>query len=597
MNEDTILIGLEFDNSNANKKIDDTQKKTVDLEKTFKTVGKAASIAFAGATGAIGLMVREYAQSEKATVKLNQALATQGLYTKNLADQYNKYATELSRATLYSDDEFTNAQAIIQAYSGKIAVSKELLKATADLAQATGVDLAQASTFVGKAIDGSTNSLGRSGLEIKNVTGESERMALVIEAINKKFRDQSLAAANGVGWFEQFSKSTGELAEAIGKELAPVLINVAKGLTTFVYALTDNKELVAIVAKVLAVTAAIAGLITIVSGAVLGFLKLKGIWMALEPIVGGISLTFVAWATAIAALGALVTVFALNWKQNFENIGTIAVAAGKIIAGALTLDTAKISAGYEELKEAIVKTASNFIDNPELNKLKTTISDAFSGGSDAEKEAKLKADSDAAEAAQEAKVSTLEGWAEETFAIEFASQEKITAMYKKNQDMRIKDQQTFFSTAATLQNAKNKELAAIGKAAAIMQIAIATPPAIASSFRFGASIGGPVLGAVFAGIAGVAMGVQAAAIAGVKVAKGGMISSGHSSYDNVPAILERGEFVAPKESAQDIIDARARELAGQSGGATEVILSMKGDIMKFFEAEILKRRAIGVSAI
>lgn len=597
MANDNIVVGLEIDSSNANKQLDATEKKAISLEKSFQAIGKASAIAFGAAAGVIGVAIKQYADGERATTKLNQALVTQGVYTRKLAAEYTNYANELSRVTLFGDEEFTNAQAIIQAYAGKTKVTKDLLKATADLAQVQGIDLATAAQVVGKAIDGSTEILGRSGLEISKVTGSSARMASVIETVGNKFKGQSEAAAQGVGWFSQFGKASGDLAKAIGAVLAPAAIKAAQFLTNLTNAVADNKELVKFAAGALAVVAGVAALAGSVSGAVLMFIKLKAALTVVAGIIGGISLPMVAIVGAIALLATAIGVFAVNWKQNWANIGEVARAAGEIIKGAFTLDPKQISKGYDDLKAAVSKTATELVNNPQLEELKTKISSAFSGGSSEERAANNAALLEERAVQNAAQLEQSQGYQDEEGRILLISSENRKKLSKAEFEARLKDQQTFFSTAATLQSSKSKELAAIGKAAAILQVAIATPPAIASSFKFGASIGGPVLGAAFAGIAGVAMAAQAAAIAGVKVAKGGLITTGNSSYDNVPAILERGEFVAPKESADDIINARARELAGVGGGTTEVIISMKDDIMKFFETKILERRALGVSAI
>jgi len=102
------------------------------------------------------------------------------------------------------------------------------------------------------------------------------------------------------------------------------------------------------------------------------------------------------------------------------------------------------------------------------------------------------------------------------------AQAQASAKAKKAMhSQELADEQAFFSKAISLSSSKNKDLAAIGKAAGLVQIAMATPPAIASSFNFGTRIGGPVLGAVFGGIAAAAQAEQAAKMAGF--ANGGVI--------------------------------------------------------------------------
>lgn len=118
----------------------------------------------------------------------------------------------------------------------------------------------------------------------------------------------------------------------------------------------------------------------------------------------------------------------------------------------------------------------------------------------------------------------------------------------------LADQEVFLNTAATLSGSKNKELAAIGKAAAITQIAIKTPPAIASSFEFGTKLGGPVLGFALAGIAGTAMAAQAANIAGVKFEQGGIVPGLPQFGDNVIARVNPGEVFLNNTQQQRLLN-------------------------------------------
>lgn len=125
---------------------------------------------------------------------------------------------------------------------------------------------------------------------------------------------------------------------------------------------------------------------------------------------------------------------------------------------------------------------------------------------------------------------------------------------KERQKNFLRDQQTFLSTSASLANSQNKTLAAIGKASAITSIAIATPPAVAGSFRFGSELGGPALGFVFAGIAAAAMAAQAAAIAGVPLQTGLTEVPRGFPNDSFPARLTSGERVVNVAQNRDLME-------------------------------------------
>jgi TP901 family phage tail tape measure protein len=138
----------------------------------------------------------------------------------------------------------------------------------------------------------------------------------------------------------------------------------------------------------------------------------------------------------------------------------------------------------------------------------------------------------------------------------------------------LSDQQTFLSTAASLASSSNSALAAIGKAAAITQLAIQTPRAVGSSFAFGASVGGPPLGFAFAGIAATAMAAQVAKVAGISgFASGGIVGQGGatSGPDNQLATVRTGEMVLNAEQQKSLFD---NINSGGSGG--DIVIQIDG---------------------
>ena len=139
----------------------------------------------------------------------------------------------------------------------------------------------------------------------------------------------------------------------------------------------------------------------------------------------------------------------------------------------------------------------------------------------------------------------------------------------------IADQQAFFSAAISLSNSENKTLAAIGKAAALGELAIKTPQAIASSFAFGTRTGGPVLGAVFAGVAATAMAAQAARIAGLKgFTDGGVVGGSNFSGDRIAINTNSDEMVLNREQQAELFNiAKGR---GRSQDDTPIVIQIDG---------------------
>lgn len=113
---------------------------------------------------------------------------------------------------------------------------------------------------------------------------------------------------------------------------------------------------------------------------------------------------------------------------------------------------------------------------------------------------------------------------------------------KKNSQLRVstwKEAADGISNAlgnlSTLMQSKNKTLFEIGRAAALAQNVIDTISSAASSYAFGARLGGPVLGAAFAATAVVAGAVRASALIAAQPSGGniGSLGSGYTDTSNV----------------------------------------------------------------
>lgn len=142
---------------------------------------------------------------------------------------------------------------------------------------------------------------------------------------------------------------------------------------------------------------------------------------------------------------------------------------------------------------------------------------------------------------------------------------------------------------ATLQNAKSKELAAVGKAAAI---AMATIDGVVAVQKALASAP-PPFNYVLAALVGTAAAANVAKIAGVELATGLDTVPGIGHKDNFPArlmpgegVLDRGTNKGMKALARDYMEG---ELGGGLGGNITVELMLRDDLVDFIEARIIER--------
>jgi hypothetical protein len=139
---------------------------------------------------------------------------------------------------------------------------------------------------------------------------------------------------------------------------------------------------------------------------------------------------------------------------------------------------------------------------------------------------------------------------------------------KAVQDQELADRETFLNTASTLAQSSNKTAAAIGKAAALTQIAIQTPKAVASSFAWGSSLGGPAVGFALGAIAAAAMAAQASKVTGVgNFEQGGFIPGRSFSGDKLQANVNSGEAVLNASQQKEFM-----KIANGGGSSNEYLL-------------------------
>jgi hypothetical protein len=156
-----------------------------------------------------------------------------------------------------------------------------------------------------------------------------------------------------------------------------------------------------------------------------------------------------------------------------------------------------------------------------------------------------------------------------------------------------------------LSNSKNSELKAIGKAAAVTQIGIDTAKgAMAVYANFQTAIPFPPVSiplGLAASAAIIAYGAERTSQV-LGAADGGMVTGGIPGRDSVPAMLMPGELITPARSYEEVVSAVANQRAAangsnNSGGISEIVLTLKDDLIDFIEAKLVERQRLNISIV
>lgn len=125
-----------------------------------------------------------------------------------------------------------------------------------------------------------------------------------------------------------------------------------------------------------------------------------------------------------------------------------------------------------------------------------------------------------------------------------------------------------------LTQSKNATLKAIGKAAAVTNIAIATAESAMNIFKGFSALPPPfgqILGSAGAAAA-IAFGAERTAQV-LAAAQGGLVTGGVAGVDSVPAMLTPGELVVPKQNFNEVVG--AVQSARDGGGMGEVVSELQ----------------------
>lgn len=358
-----LLIKINADAKNAQKAFDDVKAQTEDLEGQLSKVAAVSAVAFAAFTAEIYFSVKAFEEAQRASVQLSNALQNQGIYTKELKEEYEGFAEAVQAKTGIDNDAIIQSQAVAQTYLGQTKITSELTMAIADLSATMGGDLNGAAEKIARTIGTGTNAFARQGLVIAEGSTEAERYAKVLEFVQAKAGGLAEEFNKADGYSKALSTSFGNFQEEIGSRFAPVVSALRQAFIAFFNYLQSSPVLTDIVVALIAAGAAVSGLIAFAAAAVPVITSLAAAAAAFGV---AMNVAFIGIPLLIGAVVAGVVLLALNWDKAMAGMKAAAVAAvtliselfsglAQVLRGALEFDTTKIQAGLEQLKASFGK--------------------------------------------------------------------------------------------------------------------------------------------------------------------------------------------------------------------------------------------------
>lgn len=562
---------------------------------------------------------------EDAMKRLSTAMALSGKFSVTAAEGLREFAGEMEATTGVQDQVILGNLALLSSLtkldSGGL---KKAQQAAMDLSSAIGIDLDSATRMVAKGIEGHTSAFQRYGIQIQAGTNQTENFANVVGALTKQFGG---SAAGNLQTFSggvlKLQNSFHNMVEVIGRvitnnaALKSVISSLADVFTNLEKYITSNADAIS------------SGLTTAVNACVIGLAGLADLlgkcWGAMKLLYNGVMVVVQGMMDLYQAAEAIKRLDFSGAADAFKETGEHIQAVNDIIEGKtsnvfLDLRDKIISVGEKsalagDMQKKAFEDAKPAIDNQKI--AVDQLSNAFYNFRQATQESQssyvkglldqaatfdnvstiqndtLQAQHDAGlisfqeytdgkmavlQQSQQAEADLLQSYrdkgtlTEQQYLIAQAQMQakqsndsvKLAAETEKTKMDNLK---STFSTIASLSSSSSRELAAIGKAAAIAQATIdgyaAVQKALASA--------PPPFNFALAGVVGVATAANVAKIAGVGLKSGIDSVPGQGTADIYPAMLAPDERVVPAKSNQDLTAFLDEQKNGGGAGKSIVI--------------------------
>lgn len=594
------------------KQLDTLETKVTKTSKKSAGIGSAlakgitpATIAVTGLTAAVGGLVSLYSEQEQAEIRTVQTLKATGAAAGLTANELFKMASGLQDVTTYGDEAIIGAQNLLLTFRN---IGGDVFPAATEtvlnLSTAMGTDLKSSAIQLGKALNDpitGLTALQRVGItfdaqqknQIKTFqqSGEiAKAQKIILAELEAQFGGVARAATTGTGALQQTANILGDVGEIIGKAALPGVLDLNEALRVAAVYWRDLID---------------------------------------EKTARNVSAINEELTTTKDRLGAIETEINKNKdstifnsifgrrKQLLEEFGELAQQQSELqkeLKVAEERDALEAFQKDQEIKQSTIDAQKAY--NEELRLIQEEV-DLLSEEDGLNREQilrnKLEKDKLLEKTAQAEKLANEKNYlkaSESLRKVNNATELKNATKFKAEQlkldqistSARLGLLGSFGNLSAALVGDNNKLTFALQKAGAIAQTIVATNLGAAQALALG-PLGIPVAATIkTAGYINLAA-IAATTIQGL--ADGGLVTGGSRSpngVDTIPAMLQTGELVTPRNNFDEVVESVARQRGfvqeDESTGSSEninVTVGFTDDAIEYIETKLVERNVLGVN--
>ena len=398
MGKEKLVIRINGDVSDYQKKLKQVKAETSDLESGLTSIAKNSAVAFAGFGLAIAGVVNEASKIETMSTQfevLTGSVSEAATLMKDLQ--------QFSASTPFQLEGIGKAAQQLLGFGFETEEVKKKLQEIGDVAAASGRPINEISLIFGQVAAAGkltgerllqfqeraipigpaiAKTMGIAESAVKKAVSEGK---VDFATFEKAFASISEKGGKAFGGMEKQSKTlAGRISTLkdnfalfsadIGKVLLPLMGRLAIAATDAMQFLKAHPEVAKMTAKFLIFGGVLTGLVATVSTAVIVFLKLKVLFAAVGLAIGTLGAPIIAIGAALIGVAAIITDLALNWEKRIKmmqevfttftkNIVRLGSSLGTILQGIFELDMGKIKDGLARAKDVIVESVEDVSDS------------------------------------------------------------------------------------------------------------------------------------------------------------------------------------------------------------------------------------------
>lgn len=381
---DDIVIKIAGESKSLSDELDKAGKQTQELESQLAAMTKVSGVAFAALTAGLGYATAAFAEAEQVSSRVNAIIKATGGAAGVTGEQVLEMASKLEAVTTFGDEAIATGAGILLTFKNIGGdVLPQASEAMLDLATRLGVDAPAAAEVLGKALNNPAEGLSRlkkAGIDFTdaqekqiqsmiaagNVAGAQR---LVLEELRSTLGGLARSEVQTTtGAMKQLRETFGDVAENVGKNLAPALKAGAQALNSVLTYAKEHEEVTKLATAIALGATAASGIVTFGGAAALALLKFRAAMIAAGIASEGTALAVrgLIGATGLGLLVIAISEVALNWNSIWPrmqkvfaafagNISELAGEIGGVLSAAFTFNFSKLQEQLGRLKTTLKK--------------------------------------------------------------------------------------------------------------------------------------------------------------------------------------------------------------------------------------------------